>query len=141
MNRTFCLYCKVFAFSQPKFSLASVRNCNGKNLHKYQRTHESLPEHLRSYFQRLDVCKRLNSGNTVDQEVGRNITYSYSKTRFFEPCKMVYRASQCTCPKRSLAFQGKNCKERIPNNGNLIRVEHLLIKYGLRSVDMYGVLF
>jgi hypothetical protein len=50
-------------------------------------------------------------------------------------------ASHCTCPKKSLAFQGKNCKEGIPNNGNLRRFEQLLIKYGLKSFDMYGVLF
>jgi hypothetical protein len=94
-NKTFCICCKLFSSKQMKSSLTSDGNCNWKHLHEYLRGHENSPQHLRNHFQWFDMCRRLDAGNTIDQELQHTIVKG---TRLLES-HIIYVALSCTCPK------------------------------------------
>jgi hypothetical protein len=87
-NKTFCICCKLFSSNQPKSYLTSDSNCNWKQIHKYLRGHKNSPQHLKNYFHWFGMCKRLDAGNTIEQELQHAIVKErdYWKLVFFRLC-------------------------------------------------------
>jgi hypothetical protein len=106
-NKTLCICCKLFSSNQPKSSLASDGNCNWKHLHEYLRGHENSPQHLENYFQWFDMCKRLDTGNTIDQELQHATVKErdYWKLVLYRLCSIVLYLS-----KDNLSLRGENDK-------------------------------
>jgi hypothetical protein len=106
--------------------LASDGNCNWKHLHEYLRGNENSPQHLKNYFQWFDMCKRLDAGYTIDQELQHAIVKErdYWKLILYRLCSIVLYLS-----KSSLTFRGENDKLCTPNNGNFLGLADLLSKY------------
>jgi hypothetical protein len=79
-----------------------------------------------NYFQWFDMCKRLDAGNTIDQELQHAIVKErdYWKLILHRLCSIVLYLS-----KNNLSFWGKNDKLCIPNNGNILGLVELLRKY------------
>jgi hypothetical protein len=72
------------------------------------------------------MCKRLDAGNTIDQELQHVIVKErdYWKLVLYRSCSIVLYLS-----KNNLAFPGKNDKLCTPNNGNFLGLVELLSKY------------
>jgi hypothetical protein len=72
------------------------------------------------------MCKRLDAGNTIDQELQHAIDKErdHWKLVLYRLCSMVLYLS-----KNNLAFLGENGRLCTPNNGNFLGLVEPLSKY------------
>jgi hypothetical protein len=79
-----------------------------------------------NYFEWFDMCKRLDAGNTIEQELQHVIDKErdYWKLVLYRSCSIVLYLS-----KNNLLFRGENDKLCTQNNGNILGLVELLSKY------------
>jgi hypothetical protein len=75
------------------------------------------------------MCKRLDAGNTIDQELQHAIVKErdYWKFVLYRSCSIVLYLS-----KNNLSFRGENDKLCTQNNGNILGLVELLSKYDVK---------
>jgi hypothetical protein len=117
---------QVIFFQSAEIFLGIRWQLNWKHIHEYLRRHENSPQHLKNYFQWFDMCKRLDAGNTIDQELQHAIVKGrdYWKVILYRSCSIVLYLS-----KYNLAFRGENDKLCTTNNGNFLGLVELPSKY------------
>ena len=125
-DKIFCISCKLF-FSNKNKSLFATVGCNKwKNIHEYLRSYEKSAEHIKSFSNWFEACRRFKSGLTIDKELQVDIIKERDHWRHVleRLCNIVLYLAQ-----NNLAFRGSSDRLFTRNNGNFLGLVELLGKY------------